>query len=130
MARVICQRSRLLFDGLQSQQRPPRRCCERTCPASKSSTSGKPRFEGNPSTQATASVNLDSNAAISAGIPAYTSKTSLVTYDNIGNKVTLDIYMIKTAANTWDMEVYNNADFDRWRLSLFERGPGYRHLHL
>ena len=71
---------------------------------------GQTALEGNPSTQATASVNLDSNSAISAGVPAYTSKTSLVTYDNIGNKVTLDIYMTKTAANTWDVRAYNNAD--------------------
>ena len=71
---------------------------------------GQTALEGNPSTQATASVNLDSNAAITAGVPAYTSKTSLVTYDNIGNKVTLDIYMSKTAANTWDVRVYNSAD--------------------
>lgn len=68
-------------------------------------------LQGNPSTLATlVNANLDSNAAITAGPPNYTSKTSLITYDNIGNKVTLDIYMYKTAANTWDIEVYNNAD--------------------
>ena len=67
-------------------------------------------LQGNPSTKATVSANLDANAAITAGSPAFTSKTSIVTYDNIGNKVTLDVYMFKTAANTWDMEVYNNAD--------------------
>uniref|UniRef100_Q07SG0 Flagellar hook protein FlgE n=1 Tax=Rhodopseudomonas palustris (strain BisA53) TaxID=316055 RepID=Q07SG0_RHOP5 len=70
---------------------------------------GQTALEGNPSTKGTASANLDSNAAITAGPPAYTSKTSLVTYDNIGNKVTLDIYAYKTAANTWNMEVYDNA---------------------
>ena len=47
---------------------------------------------------------------LSQAAPAYTSKTSIVTYDNIGNKVTLDVYMSKTAANTWDVEVYNSAD--------------------
>ena len=67
-------------------------------------------LQGNPSTKATVSANLDANAAITAGAPNFTSKTSIVTYDNIGNKVTLDVYMFKTAANTWDMEVYNNAD--------------------
>jgi flagellar hook protein FlgE len=65
--------------------------------------------KGFASTKATASANLDSNAAISAGIPAYTSKTSIDTYDNIGNKVRLDVYMTKTAANTWDVRVYDNA---------------------
>jgi flagellar hook protein FlgE len=66
-------------------------------------------LQGNPSTQATVSANLDANATITAGAPNFTSKTSLVTYDNIGNKVTLDIYMYKTAANTWGMEVYDSA---------------------
>jgi flagellar hook protein FlgE len=71
---------------------------------------GQTALEGNPSTTAAASANLDANAAITAGPPDYTSKTSLITYDNIGNKVTLDIYAYKTAANTWSMEIYNNAD--------------------
>ena len=66
-------------------------------------------LQGNPSTKAAVSANLDANAAITAGPPNFTSKTSIVTYDNIGNKVTLDFYMFKTAANTWDMQVYNNA---------------------
>jgi flagellar hook protein FlgE len=66
-------------------------------------------LQGNPSTQATISANLDSNAAITTGAPNFTSKTSLVTFDNIGNKVTLDIYMYKTGANTWLSEVYDNA---------------------
>ena len=35
---------------------------------------GQTALEGNPSTQATASANLDANAAITAGAPAYTSK--------------------------------------------------------
>ena len=66
---------------------------------------------GNPTTQAKLDgANLDSNAAISAGPPAYTSKTSLITYDNIGNPVKLDLYMFKTAANTWDVQIYNSAE--------------------
>ncbi|WP_027581581.1 flagellar hook protein FlgE [Bradyrhizobium sp. Ai1a-2] len=67
-------------------------------------------LQGNPSTRATLeSANLDANAPITAGPPNYTSKTSIVTYDNIGNKVTLDVYMFKTAANTWDVQAYDNA---------------------
>ena len=67
-------------------------------------------LQGNPSTKAVISnANLDANAAITAGPPNYTSKTSVITYDNIGNKVTLDVYMFKTAANSWDISVYNNA---------------------
>ena len=66
---------------------------------------------GNPTTQATLNgANFNSNAAISAGPPAFTSKTSLITYDNIGNPVKMDMYMFKTAANTWNVQVYNSAD--------------------
>ncbi|ABD86675.1 flagellar hook protein FlgE [Rhodopseudomonas palustris] len=71
---------------------------------------GQTALEGNPSTKAAATANLNANAGITAGAPNYTSKTSLVTYDNIGNKVTLDIYAYKTAANAWTMEVYDSAD--------------------
>ena len=52
------------------------------------------------------SANLDANAPLLVGAPGttnYTSKTSIVTFDNIGNKVKLDVYMSKTAANTWDI---------------------------
>lgn len=66
-----------------------------------------------PSTLATVAANLDPSAstiAAPAGPPSnYTSKTSMVTYDNIGNAVTLDVYAAKTGANTWDIEVYNGA---------------------
>lgn len=65
-----------------------------------------------PSTKATVAANLDPSAtAIAApASPAnYTSKTSMVTYDNIGNAVTLDVYAAKTGANTWDIQVYNGA---------------------
>lgn len=66
---------------------------------------------GNPTTQAKLDgANLDANAAITTGAPNYTSKTSLITYDNIGNAVKLDMYMYKTAANTWNVEVYNSAN--------------------
>ena len=70
-------------------------------------------LQASPSTQATVAANLDPSAAIvatpaaAAGPTNYTSKTSMVTYDNIGNPVTLDVYAAKTAANTWDVEVYD-----------------------
>jgi flagellar hook protein FlgE len=32
-----------------------------------------------------------------------------VTYDNIGNPVTLDVYMKNTGVNTWDIQTYNGA---------------------
>jgi flagellar hook protein FlgE len=66
---------------------------------------------GNPTTQAKLDgANLDANADLSTGPTDFTSKTSLITYDNIGNAVKLDMYMFKTAANTWDVEIYNSAD--------------------
>jgi len=70
-------------------------------------------LQASPSTKATVAANLDPSAAIvgspaaAAGPTNYTSKTSIVTYDNIGNAVTLDVYAAKTAANTWDVEVYD-----------------------
>jgi flagellar hook protein FlgE len=69
-------------------------------------------LQASPSTKATVAANLDPSAtaiAAPAGPANYTSKTSMVTYDNIGNAVTLDVYAAKTAANTWDIEVYNGA---------------------
>ena len=52
-------------------------------------------LQASPSTKAKVAANLDPSAAIIAGPPgpgAYTSKTSVVTYDNIGNAVTVDVY--------------------------------------
>ncbi|EHR05329.1 flagellar hook protein FlgE [Bradyrhizobium sp. WSM471] len=72
-------------------------------------------LQASPSTKATVAANLDPSAAIvaapaaAAGPGNYTSKTSMVTYDNIGNAVTLDVYAAKTGANTWDVEVYDPA---------------------
>ncbi|MCG2640746.1 MULTISPECIES: flagellar hook protein FlgE [Bradyrhizobium] len=79
-------------------------------------------LQASPSTKATVAANLDPSAAnvasplAAAGPGNYTSKTSMVTYDNIGNAVTLDVYAAKTGANTWDIEVYNGA-------SLLTGGP-------
>ncbi len=39
----------------------------------------------------------------------YAGKTSIVTYDNLGHQVTLDVYSAKTASNTWEISVYNAA---------------------
>lgn len=78
-----------------------------------------------PSTQGVFSANLDERAATvvpAAGPPAvalpgantadsvFTSKSSLVTYDNLGGPVTLDIYLTKTGPNAWEIAVFNQAD--------------------
>jgi flagellar hook protein FlgE len=69
-------------------------------------------LQASASTKATVAANLDPSATSGAG-PAsptnYTSKTSMVTYDNIGNPVTLDVYMKNTGPNTWDIQTYNGA---------------------
>ncbi len=70
------------------------------------------------STQATFSANLDSRAATATGNLAstnaaaaeYTSKSSLVAYDNLGTATTLDLYFTKAATNTWELSIYNAAD--------------------
>jgi flagellar hook protein FlgE len=76
-------------------------------------------LQSDPSTSGTLSVNLPSNAAIEADLPSgnagtavYTAKTSLVTYDNLGNQVTLDVYMTKSADSEWEVAIYNQADAD------------------
>lgn len=54
-----------------------------------------------------AAANLPSTNAATA---TYSQKSSLVTYDNLGSKVMLDVYFTKSANNTWEVSVYNQAD--------------------
>ncbi len=72
-----------------------------------------------PSDEGTFFTNLPADAAIvpaadlpSANAPTstFTNKTSLVTYADLGRQVTLDIYTTKTAADTWEITVYDQAD--------------------
>lgn len=71
-----------------------------------------------PSTQAKLQVNLPSNATATPAVQLpstnsasaeYVGKTSMVGYDNLGNEVVVDVYTAKTAANSWEVSVYNNA---------------------
>jgi flagellar hook protein FlgE len=70
-----------------------------------------------PSTLGKVTVNLDSDAAISAAptpaandpLTEFTNKTSLVSYDSLGSTVLLDVYYTKTAANTWEVTVYDQS---------------------
>jgi flagellar hook protein FlgE len=69
-------------------------------------------LQASPSTKATVAANLApsaTNLTAPAGPANYTSKTSMVTYDNIGNAVTLDVYLAQTATDTWDVQVYQNG---------------------
>jgi flagellar hook protein FlgE len=76
-------------------------------------------LKATPSTSGTFQVNLPSDAAITApadlpsanaATASYSGKTSIVTYDNLGHQITLDIYSAKTANNTWEVTVYNHDD--------------------
>jgi flagellar hook protein FlgE len=72
-----------------------------------------------PTRTASLNVNLDatSTAVSAANLPStnsagasYSSKTSVIAYDNTGAPVTLDLYMTKTTAGTWDVAAYNQAN--------------------
>lgn len=71
------------------------------------------------STTGTFTANLPSNDAIvaAANLPSanaataqFSGKASLITYDNLGNRVVLDTYFAKTGANTWQAVTYNQAN--------------------
>src|SRR5262249_23057926 len=73
-------------------------------------------LQATPSTTATVNANLDVNSTIvvpsgPAGPANYTAKSSLITYDNVGNTVQLDVYAYKVATgpDQWQIDVYNNA---------------------
>lgn len=73
-----------------------------------------------PSTAGTFTANLPAAAAIvtpAANLPSanaatstYSAKTSLVVYDNVGQEVVLDVYYTKTAADTWEVALFDQAD--------------------
>jgi flagellar hook protein FlgE len=76
-------------------------------------------LQSSPSTTGSFTANLPSNATVTpaAQLPStnsataqYSGKSSLVSYDNLGNEVILDMYYAKTAANTWEVAVYDQAN--------------------
>jgi flagellar hook protein FlgE len=71
-----------------------------------------------PSTEGTFNGNLPAGATpVAAGsLPTtntagaqYTSKSSMVAYDNLGNKVLLDVYFTNTGAGTWQVSVFDQS---------------------
>ena len=71
-----------------------------------------------PSTEGTFNGNLPAGATpVAAGsLPStnaagaqYTSKSSMVAYDNLGNKVLLDVYFTNTGAGTWEVSVFDQS---------------------
>lgn len=76
-----------------------------------------------PSKNGRFTVNLPANGAVvpadplTGFLPAdnvagseFSHKTSLLAHDNLGNKITLDVYFSKTADNQWNVTVYNAAE--------------------
>ncbi|MGF1622095.1 MAG: flagellar hook protein FlgE [Rhodomicrobiaceae bacterium] len=76
-------------------------------------------LEATQSTEGVFYANLPADAPIvaPADLPSlnlatsvYTAKTSLVATADLGRQVTLDIYWAKTAADTWEVSVYDRAE--------------------
>jgi flagellar hook protein FlgE len=72
-----------------------------------------------PTTTGVFTANLPAGADIvpAANLPSanaatatYSAKSSLITYDNLGGEVLLDVYFTKTGTNTWEVAVYNQAN--------------------
>ncbi|MEX0955123.1 MAG: flagellar hook protein FlgE [Rhizobiaceae bacterium] len=53
----------------------------------------------------------------------YSAKTSLVAYDNLGGEVMLDVYMTKTAANTWEVAVFDQSQATPGTYFPYGAGP-------
>ncbi|MES0021736.1 MULTISPECIES: flagellar hook protein FlgE [unclassified Mesorhizobium] len=70
-----------------------------------------------PSTAGNFNANLPAGATPPAGpLPStnsptaeYTSKSSMVTYDNLGNKKLLDLYFTNTGNGTWSVSVFDQS---------------------
>lgn len=76
-------------------------------------------LEATPSTSGKFYVNVPEDAAIETTLPssndpaaAYSAKTSMTVIDNVGRETTLDIYYTKTAANTWEVSVFDASKAD------------------
>ncbi|MFC4173647.1 flagellar hook protein FlgE [Microvirga sp. GCM10011540] len=72
-------------------------------------------MQARPSTEGVLAGNLPDGAdpVAAASRPptgtVYTKKSSLVTYDNVGNEMKLDIYLTKASGTTWEVSVYDAA---------------------
>lgn len=76
-------------------------------------------LQATPSDEGIFYANVPSEAAIipAADLPSanaatatYTAKTSLLVTADLGTEVTLDMFWAKTAANTWELTVFDRAD--------------------
>lgn len=76
-------------------------------------------LQATPSTSATFKVNMPYNSSTiaAANLPSangagaqYSGKTSLDAYDNLGNKITLDVYSSNLGGGNWEVTVFNHAN--------------------
>ncbi|MDE2579178.1 MAG: flagellar hook protein FlgE [Hyphomicrobiales bacterium] len=67
-----------------------------------------------------AAANLPSANAASA---APTDKTSIVAYDYLGQKVTLDVYMTKTGPNAWEVAAFDSSTASAGGGFPYSAGP-------
>jgi len=82
-------------------------------------SAGVLELSADPTTEAQLLPNLPSNAPVVAAgsLPSdnvatseFSGKTSLLAFDSLGDERQVDVYFAKTAADTWEVTVYNNAD--------------------
>lgn len=54
---------------------------------------------------------------------SYTAKSSLITYDNLGGEVLLDLYFSKVSDNTWEVSAFDNSSADAGGAFPYASGP-------
>lgn len=75
-------------------------------------------MQASPTTSIVFPANLDGRDDVPVVLPAdlpsanlatsaFTSKSSIIVYDNLGGEVTLDIYYTKTDANEWELAIFD-----------------------
>jgi flagellar hook protein FlgE len=90
------------------------------------------RLDAMPSTEGHLAANLPSNAGVAAAadLPSANAataqaaaKTSLVSYDNLGNEVILDIFFAQTAPNQWEVAAFDQRDAAPGGAFPYAAGP-------
>ncbi|MEO0544781.1 MAG: flagellar hook protein FlgE [Pseudomonadota bacterium] len=71
----------------------------------------------------TAEIITGNTASANLSTSEFSEKTSVTVYDNLGAPILLDVYYTKTAANTWEVTVYNQADAAPDTAFPYANGP-------
>jgi flagellar hook protein FlgE len=86
----------------------------------------------NPSTSGVFAANLPEAATVvpAGSLPSdnvagsqYSAKTSLVAYGDLGGEIMLDVYFTKTAANTWEVAVFDQSQATPNTFFPYGAGP-------